>query len=44
VPIGVLGFAPAFSSTSTNPALPFVHACESGVIRKSFAALASAPA
>ena len=44
VAIGVLGLAPAFRSSSTSGALPLVHACDSGVMRKSFAAFASAPA
>ena len=44
VAIGVLGLAPAFRSSSTSGALPLVQASDSGVMRKSFAAFASAPA
>ena len=42
--IAVFGFAPDFRSSRTNSKLPFVHACDNGVIRKSLAVFASAPA
>src|SRR5271168_3946235 len=44
VAIAVFGFAPDFRSRRTNGALALVQAWESGVIPKSFATLASAPA
>ena len=43
VAIGVSGFAPASSSSATNRVLPFVHASDSEVTRKSFEMLVSAP-
>jgi hypothetical protein len=44
VAIRAFGFAPASSSSATSAALPFVQARDSGVMPKSFARLASAPA
>ncbi len=42
--IAVFGLAPDFRSDRTNTEFPLVQASDSGVILKSFAAFASAPA
>ena len=42
--LAVFTLAPAFRSNPTSAALPFVHARDNGVMRKSFATFASAPA
>src|SRR5262249_33047075 len=44
VAMGASGFASTSRSRLTNAALPLVHACERGVMRRSLAAFGSAPA